>query len=225
MAIYQANPPSATTSGSSGSNPFAAPSTSSALVPQGIRVQLPSGQIVTVSSQADVNALQQAVAQQQTQQAPIQIGTPTTTTTTTGNLIGTAADAFQAVSGFLAGSQYNLKLQDLNTAQTDLQTAYNNLKGTPGTPGPLLDCFIAVNEMINAAIAVLNVQITAVDMAAGGDAAKVAAQFINGSGGMGWGGNGTALALGAGAIGLGLLLRNNNSSSNSGSTGPIVLTR
>jgi hypothetical protein len=214
---------SATPGGTSAANPFppaaaavTAPAQASvALVP----VKLPTGQIVSVSSQQDVAALQ-SFAQQT--QAPIDLGRPAANSSapaSPANLLDIAADGFTAVGGFLAGSKYNRLLQDLQAARNNLIAAENALAqkaaSQPEIINPILDALDAVSDYIEAGVSVLNAQITAVDMMAGGATAKVVGKFIGGgSDGIlgGGGGMGTALALGGAGLGLGLLLSNNNSS-------------
>ena len=136
----------------------------------------------------------------------------------TGSLMDIGADALQAVGGFLAGSKYNRLLQDLQEARADLLDARDQLQARstadPQTVAPMLSAMDAMIAYQDATISVLNAQITAVDITAGGSTAKLVSRFMDGgfnnnmSGGSGMG---PALALGAGGIGLGLLLANNNS--------------
>ena len=140
----------------------------------------------------------------------------------TGDLMDTAADAFQAVSGFLAGSKYSRMLQDMQDARAEVLDARDRIRAESGTKAEF-QAVLALAEAqltyIDASISVLNTQITAVDMMAGGSAAHVVSKwFANGSntygngGGMGQGNN--ALILGGAGLGLGLLLSSNRNDAN-----------
>ena len=215
----------ATPGGSTASSPFsAAPaaSTTTALTTSStaltIPVKLPNGQIVNVGSQAEVDALRAAVQPTQL----VDLSRPTSsssspTLSSTGSMLDIGADALQAVGGFLAGSKYSRLLQDLQEARAELLDARDQLQARstadPQTVGPMLSAMDAMVAYQDAAISVLNAQITAVDMTAGGSTAKLVSRFMDGgfnnmSGGSG--SMGTALALGAGGVGLGLLLGSNN---------------
>ncbi len=214
----------ATPGGSTASSPFsAAPaaSTTTALTTSStalmIPVKLPNGQIVNVGSQAEVDALRAAVQPTQL----VDLSRPTSsssspTLSSTGSMLDIGADALQAVGGFLAGSKYNRLLQDLQQARADLLDARDQLQARstadPQTVAPILAALDSMVRYQDAAISVLNAQITAVDMQAGGATAKVVSKFMEGGlGGMGGGGGmSTALAVGAGGIGLGLMLASNN---------------
>ncbi len=226
-----------TPAASGGSNPFGqtTPAPAGGLIPAqpvgglmpaaavqqqlGIPVILPNGQTITVSSQNDVAALRAMIA---TQTQPIDLragGAASPSTTSTGGLIDVAADGFQAVGAYLAGRTYNQLLSNYQQNQNDLITAENNLQAqlnaNPGQANviqPILDAFDALSASLDSGIQLLNAQITAVDMMAGGSAAKVVASFLQGNNGaMGGGtGFGTAAALGLGGLGVGLLLSNNN---------------
>ena len=211
----------ATPGGSSATSPFSAASpaattpaaTTTALT---IPVKLPNGQIISVGSQTEVDALRAAVQPAQ----PIDLGRATSSGTlslsNTGSLLDMGADALQAVGGFLAGSKYNRLLGDLEQARADLLDARDQLQARsttdPQTVTPILAALDSMVRYQDAAISVLNAQITAVDMQAGGATAKVVSRFMEGGlGGLGGGGGmGTALAVGAGGIGLGLMLASNN---------------
>jgi hypothetical protein len=219
----------ATPGGSTASSPFAAApaaatttaltTTTSSTAPM-IPVKLPSGQIVNVSTQAEVDALRAAVQPTQIVDLSKPAGSSSTTTlSSAGSLLDMGADALQAVGGFLAGSRYHRLLQDLQQARATLLDARDQLQvrstTDPQTSGPMLLAMDAMITYQDAAISVLNAQITAVDMAAGGSTAKLVSKFMDGGfNGMNIGnGMGPALALGAGGIGLGLLLANHNNNS------------
>lgn len=212
----------ATPGGSSAASPFSAAvpaaastQTTTALT---IPVKMPNGQIVNVGTQAEVDALRAAVQPTQLVDLSRPSSTNSTTLSNAGSLLDMGADALQAVGGFLAGSKYNRLLQDLQQARADLLDARDQLQlratTDPQAVAPILSALEAMVAYQDATISVLNAQITAVDMVAGGATAKVVSRFMeggmNGLGG-GGGGLGTSLAIGAGGIGLGLLLANNNS--------------
>lgn len=217
----------ATPGGGSAMSPFPAaapaPAAAATTTALAIPVKLPSGQIISVGSQAEVDALRAAMQPAQ----PIDLGRGNnngnnngTGISSLGALLDVGADVLQAAGGYLAGSKYNRLLQDLQQAREALLDARDQLQSAttdPATHAPLLRALDAVVTYQDAAISVLNVQITAVDMMAGGATAKVVSRFMEGgAGGLmggGGGGMGTALALGAGGIGLGLLLSGNGSNS------------
>lgn len=211
MTIRSATPGAGTTGGFQAPPAAAAATMSTSLT---IPVKLPNGQIVTVGSQAEVEALRAAVKPAQMVDLS---GASSGGTSNTGSLIDIAADGFQAVGGFLAGSKYSRLLQDMRDARDNFATARDALQRESGTSPALLDCMDAQLDYLDRAVDVLNAQITAVDMMAGGSTAKVISKVIDGTGFGGGGGglgNGTALAVGAGGLGLGLLLSNNNSNNN-----------
>lgn len=218
----------ATPGGGSATSPFPAaapaPAAAATTTALAIPVKLPSGQIISVGSQAEVDALRAAVQPAQ----PIDLSRSNSSSgnnnnggaSSLGALLDVGADVLQAAGGYLAGSKYNRLLQDLQQAREALLDARDQLQSAttdPATHAPLLRALDAVVTYQDAAISVLNVQITAVDMMAGGATAKVVSRFMEGgAGGLmggGGGGMGTALALGAGGIGLGLLLSGNGSNS------------
>jgi len=216
---------SATPGGSSAASPFPAAAPAAATMTTTamtltIPVKLPNGTIVNVGTQAEVEALRAAVQPTQVVDLSRPTNVSSSTSSDTGSLLDMGADALQAVGGFLAGSKYNRLLQDLQQARADLLSARDQLQmratTDPQTVSPLLNALDAMVAYQDAAISVLNAQITAVDMLAGGATAKVVSRFMEGGATnlLGNGGTGTALALGAGGIGLGLLLANNNSNNN-----------
>lgn len=218
----------ATPGGGSAMSPFPAaapaPAAAATTTALAIPVKLPSGQIISVGSQAEVDALRAAVQPAQ----PIDLSRSNSSSgnnnnggaSSLGALLDVGADVLQAAGGYLAGSKYNRLLQDLQQAREALLDARDQLQSAttdPAAHAPMLRALDAVVAYQDAAISVLNVQITAVDMMAGGATAKVVSRFMEGgAGGLmggGGGGMGTALALGAGGIGLGLLLSGNGSNS------------
>jgi hypothetical protein len=212
MAIRSATPGSGTAGGFQAPPAAATSAQSTALT---IPVKLPNGTIVNVGTQAEVEALRMAV--QNTQM--VDLSKPAGgAASSTSNIIDIAADGFQAVGGFLAGSKYSRLLQDTRDARDDLVTAREALARESGTSTALLAALDAQLNYLDTAVELLNAQITAVDMMAGGATAKVISKLMDGSGGFGGGsGLGTAVAVGAGGLGLGLLLSNNNSNNNSSS--------
>jgi len=196
------------------SNPFAGAGTQTTamtVAPQvGYTVRLPNGQSIMFSSEAAYLKMKDFMAAQQ--------NTPTLGGSgggsSGGDFLGMAVDGFQAVSGFLAGSRYSQLLQDLQDARDAMAQAKDALSKEPSTSPQMLNALGAMQDYQDAGINVLNAQITAVDMAAGGETAKVISRFVSGNGGGGslmGGGMGTTVAIGAAGLGLGLLLSNNNS--------------
>lgn len=194
----------------------------------GYQVKLGNGTTIMVSSEADYLKLKEFYQMQQAN-----AGTPTLGgggggsggNSSASSLIDLAAEGFQAVGGFLAGSNYTGKLQEFQDSRDNLLNTRDALVKHRGasTDPTLVDLNLqtvdALLDHLDSAIAVLNTQITAVDMFAGGSAAKVVGRFVGGGsdGMMGMGGGsglGTAAAIGAGALGLGLVLRNNTQTTN-----------
>lgn len=209
-------------------NPFAGgASPGAALAPQtqmGYTVTLSNGSTIMVNSEADYLKLKEWYGAQSSQSsATLGGGGGGGSGSGAAGMLDIAADGFQAVTGFLAGSNYNTKLQDFQDSRDRLlDTREALLAHRPSaTDGPLVDLVLrAVDSQldhIDSAISVLNTQITAVDMFAGGSAAKVISRFISPGGMMsgGGGGFGTIAAVGAAGLGLGLVLRNNNTTSRS----------
>src|SRR4051812_27718804 len=196
-------------------NPFSGGGTQTSamtVAPQvGYAVRLPNGQGIMFSSEADYLKMKDFMAAQQ-QNTPTLGGGGGSSG---GDLLGIAVDGFQAVSGFLAGSRYSQLLQDLQDARDAMGLAKDALSKEPSTSPQMLNALGAMQDYQDAGINVLNAQITAVDMAAGGETAKVISRFVGGggggSGGLMGGGMGSTVALGAAGLGLGLLLSNNNS--------------
>ena len=214
----------ATPGGSTASSPFssAAPAATTTTTALTIPVKLPSGQIVNVGSQAEVDALRALLQSTQVVDLSRPTNSSSGTTSGFGQMLDVGADALQAVGGYLAGSQYQRLMLDMQQARADLMQAHDQLQSTstgdPQTVNAILASQKAQLAYFDASISVLNAQITAVDMVAGGATAKLVSQFMeNGFGGIGGGGGGlgTSLAFGAGGIGLGLLLANNSNNSSS----------
>jgi len=197
-------------------NPFSGAGTQTTamtVAPQvGYAVRLPNGQSIMFNSEADFLKMKDFMAAQQ-QNTPTLGGS--SGGSSGGDFLGMAVDGFQAVSGFLAGSRYSQLLQDLQDARDAMASAKDALSKEPSTSPQMLNAMTAMQDYQDAGINVLNAQITAVDMAAGGETAKVISRFVSGSGGGGGlmgGGMGSTVAIGAAGLGLGLLLSNNNSS-------------
>ncbi len=216
MAIRPATPGG----GSSSSSPFppAAPpaasqTPSTALVPAGINVILPNGSTITVPNQAQVDMLKSAIQTQQT--VDLRQNGGQSSGNGMGGLVEVAAEGFEAVGGYLAGSRYSRLLDDLKDARESLLDAQETLRGQttkdPDLINPIIKAMDALVDYQDAGISLVNAQITAVDMMAGGETAKVVSKFLNNGTGFSGGGVGTMAAVGAAGLGIGLLLSNNNS--------------
>jgi len=129
----------------------------------------------------------------------------------------TGANAAEAVAGFLQGRNIRRKLDDLEESLDDQKTAAeelsllaNNTKYVELIP-VLLRALKAERYSTEASIALLEDQLTAVDIQTGAGVAKVVGELWDGSGaGFGRGGDaGTMLGVGAAGLGLGLLFANN----------------
>lgn len=140
------------------------------------------------------------------------------------NWLRTGANAADAVAGFLNGRNIRRKLEDLDDALADSREARNALDDLerqgkyPDLIPTLRRLFIAERDATETSVAVLEDQLTAVDIQAGSGVAKVAADLLGNNnqgsvlGGSSEGGSGlgTAVAVGGAGLGLGLLLSNNN---------------
>ena len=129
----------------------------------------------------------------------------------------TGANAAEAVAGFLQGRNIRRKLEDLQEnlddakkASDELEQLANNTKYAELIP-VLLKALRAERHATESSVALLEDQLTAVDIQTGAGVAKVVGELWDGSGG-GRGGSdtGTLLGVGAAGLGLGLLFNNNN---------------
>lgn len=180
-------------------------------------VDLPNGTQIRVSSDADFQLLQAWWQQQQQQQrTSLSIGGGAAMNTSSmGSTGGTtralemAADGAQALSGFLAGRDLSAKIRDYDDAQEEIDRLRDELSRTATITGAQLARFIQLQQELNdTQVAVLETQISAVDIQAGAGLARIVGKFMDGSGsGMGGGGGaGTAIALGAAGVGGALIL-------------------
>lgn len=185
----------------------------------GYTVSLGNGESIMVNSEADFLKLKDWHSSNQRKSGAASLGGGSSGggSSSLGSTIDLAAEGFQTVTGYLAGSNYNTKLQDYQDARSDLLdtrdqlTAHRSSATDPVLVDLMLKSVDSTLDTMDTAIGVLNTQITAVDMFAGGSAAKVVSRFV-GDGGLGGGGSGfgTVAAIGAAGLGLGLVLRNNN---------------
>ena len=131
----------------------------------------------------------------------------------------TGANAAEAVAGFLQGRNIRRKLDDLQdsldaakAASDELDVLANNTKYAELIP-TLKRALKAERDATETSVALLEDQLTAVDIQTGAGVAKVVGDLWDGSGGgIGRGGSdaGTLLGVGAAGLGLGLLFRDNN---------------
>ena len=183
----------------------------------GRMVDLPNGTQIRVSSDADFQLLQAWWQQLQQQQRSSNL--------TLGGIVGNssmgstggttralemAADGAQALSGFLAGRDLSAKIRDYDDAQEEIDRLRDELSRTATITGAQLARFIQLQQELNdTQVAVLETQISAVDIQAGAGLARIVGKFMDGSGsgmGGGGGGAGTAIALGAAGVGGALIL-------------------
>lgn len=196
-------------------------STSTALVPviappmqpaQGFRARLGNMEVM-FASEADYLKADRYMREVMEQQNMPQIGVPIPALG--GARMGTSwlrtgAHAAEAIAGFLRDRDIRRKLDDLRNALDDSRDARSQLdtieKGNP-TLAPLIPVlrklFIAERDATQASMAVLEDELTAVDIQTGAGVAKVAADLM-GEGGSPLTGGGTTGALAAGGLGLGL---------------------
>ena len=143
----------------------------------------------------------------------------------TGTWLRTGANAADAVAGFLNGRNIRRKLDDLDNALADsreARQALDEIERNHTVLAPLIPVlrrlFNAERDATETSIAVLEDQLTAVDIQTGAGVAKVAADLFtsNGPSKPGEGsGIGTALAVGGAGLGVGLLLSSNRDSERS----------
>lgn len=204
-------------------NPFgggggATQSTALALANQtqslGQLVTLPNGTQIRVASQADAQLLNtwwQSQQQQQTQSLNLGGGGGSMAgggSSGTTRALEMAADGAQALSGFLAGRDIGQKVRDYDDAQEDLDRLRDEIGRSTTVTGQQMARFIELQQQVNdSQAAVLETQISALDIQAGAGVAKIVGRFMDGSSSTGGGGGtGTAVALGAAGVAGALLL-------------------
>lgn len=173
-------------------------------------VTLPNGTQIRVASDADAQLLDSWwQSSQRTQQGALALGGGGGASSSGGGnrALQMAADGAQALSGFLAGRDLQGKVRDYDDAQEQLETLRQELARTTNPSGQQLARLIELQQEVNETqAAVLETQITALDIQAGAGVAKVVGGFMDGSGPSMGGGTGTAVAIGAAGVGAGLLL-------------------
>jgi hypothetical protein len=177
----------------------------------GMPVTLPNGTQIRVASQADAQLLQswwQNQQQQQSQGLNLGGGGGGSGSSGTTRALEMAADGAQALSGFLAGRDLSTKVRDYDSAQEDLDRLRDELSRTtaPVTTQQLARFIELQQELNDSQVAVLETQISALDIQAGAGVAKIVGRFMDGSGNSGGGGGGGAVALAAAGVGGALLL-------------------
>jgi hypothetical protein len=179
----------------------------------GMPVTLPNGTQIRVTSQADAQLLQSWWQNQQQQQSQGLTlggagGMSGSSSSGTTRALEMAADGAQALSGFLAGRDLNSKVQDYDRAQEDLDRLRDELSRTsaPVTTQQLARFIELQQELNDSQVAVLETQISALDIQAGAGVAKIVGRFMDGSGNSGGGGGGGAVARAAAGVGGALLL-------------------
>ena len=134
----------------------------------------------------------------------------------TGAWLRTGADAAAAVGAFLNGRAIRNKLNDLQdslddrrAAMAELDVLANNTKFVELIP-VLKKLFLAERDSTETSVALLEDQLTAVDIQTGAGVAKVVGDMYEGGMTRSYGsGSESLMAVGAGGLGLGLLLSNN----------------
>ncbi len=131
----------------------------------------------------------------------------------------TGADAAEAVAAFLQGRNVRRTLDELQdalddakAARAELETLANSTKYAELIP-ILKKCLIAERNATEASTALLEDQLTAIDIQTGAGVARVAGDLYEGYSGRGGAGagdsTGSMFAVGAAGLGLGLLFSNN----------------
>jgi hypothetical protein len=131
----------------------------------------------------------------------------------------TGADAAEAVAAFLQGRNVRRTLDELQdalddakAARAELETLSNSTKYAELIP-ILKKCLIAERNATEASTALLEDQLTAIDIQTGAGVARVAGDLYEGYSGRGGAGagdsTGSLFAVGAAGLGLGLLFSNN----------------
>ena len=185
----------------------------------GVMLELPNGSKVRLASEADAQLLRTWYQSQQQQNAQSLSGggsmlSDGSTGGSTTRALRVAADGANALSGFFAGRDFRNKLNDYDDAQDALDRLHDEYKGRSGTAAitnqDMLRLIEAQQDVLDAQSAVLETQISAVDIQTGAGVANVVTSFMDNSRGPsmsgGGGGAGTAIALGAAGVGAALLL-------------------
>lgn len=131
----------------------------------------------------------------------------------------TGADAAEAVAAFLQGRNVRRTLDELQdalddskAARAELETLSNSTKYAELIP-ILKKCLTAERNATEASTALLEDQLTAIDIQTGAGVARVAGDLYEGYSGRGGAGGGDStgsmFAVGAAGLGLGLLFSNN----------------
>ena len=180
----------------------------------GVMLELPNGTKVRLASEADAQLLR-AWYQSQQQQSAQSLGGGGSMLGESGGpstrALRVAADGANALSGFFAGRDFRNKLNDYDDAQDALDRLHDEYKSRSGTAAitnqDMLRLIEAQQDVLDAQSAVLETQISAVDIQTGAGVANVVTSFMDSRGpSMSGGGGGTAVALGAAGVGAALLL-------------------
>lgn len=185
----------------------------------GVMLELPNGSKIRVASEADAQLLR-AWYQSQQQQNALSLGGASSTMSMGGEMGGTpttralrvAADGANALSGFFAGRDFRNKLNDYDDAQEALDKLHDEFRtkaaSDPISKAEMLRFLEAQQDLFDAQAAVLETQISAVDIQTGAGVANVVSSFMDSSGSRtsGGGGAGTTIALAGAGVGAALLL-------------------
>ena len=211
-----------------GGNPFLTPIQQGGMVPYnpnaamsspstGYRARI-NGQDINFASEADFLKAERLWQEASAAQSSIpSFGSGGGNGRGTGAWLRTGADAEAAVGAFLNGRAIRNKLTDLQDslddrklAMAELDQLANNTKYAELIP-VLQKALRAERNATESSIALLEDQLTAVDIQTGAGVAKVVGELWDGSGGRsGSDSAGTLLGVGAAGLGLGLLFNNNN---------------
>ena len=210
-----------------GANPFLNPIQQGGMVPYnpsagmtspstGYRARI-NGQDINFASEADFLKAERLWQEMSSAQASIpSFGSGGGGGRGTGAWIRTGADAATAVGAFLNGRAIRNKLNDLQdslddrkAAMAELDVLANNTKFVELIP-VLKKLFLAERDSTETSVALLEDQLTAVDIQTGAGVAKVVGDLYEGGTARPYGsGSESLMAVGAGGLGLGLLLSNN----------------
>ena len=210
-----------------GANPFLNPIQQGGMVPYnpsagmtspstGYRARI-NGQDINFASEADFLKAERLWQEMSSAQASIpSFGSGGGGGRGTGAWIRTGADAATAVGAFLNGRAIRNKLNDLQdslddrkAAMAELDVLANNTKFVELIP-VLKKLFLAERDSTETSVALLEDQLTAVDIQTGAGVAKVVGDLYQGGTARSYGGGSESImAAGAGGLGLGLLLSNN----------------
>ena len=189
----------------------------------GVMLELPNGTKIRVASEADAQLLKSWYQSQQQQQTAMTLGgggggwnlSADGGGSATTRALRVAADGANALSGFFAGRDFRQRIGDYDDAQEALDRLHEEFRArpatTPITNQDMTRLIAAQQDVLDAQSAVLETQISAVDIQTGAGVANVVGSFVDSrgsmmSGGGGGGGAGTAIALGAAGVGAALLL-------------------